>query len=119
MGRVLSSKLQDMYEEFTEFFQKFASIPYDCSDPEDDAFDIDEQKFHDKIADMDQRLSKIICTAMDDCHTPESCFKLILVLGNLLERPIIKSDFEPKYAQYVKMIEDDIDHIKVNIGRST
>ena len=46
---------------------------------------------------------------MDDCHTPESCYKLILSLGSLIERPSIKAQFDPKYLAYAKMIEEDFE----------
>ena len=38
--------------------------------------------------------------------------KLITILGNLLEREIIKNDFEPKYADVINLIEAQIDETK-------
>jgi len=102
-----------MYEDYTTFYQKFAGIPYDCTDPEDETYEEDKEKMLEKVGDIDKRLSTILCEAMDDCHTPESIYKLILVLGPIVDRPIIKTDFDQKYPKYVRMIEKDLEHIKV------
>lgn len=114
-GRVLSTNIAEMYEDYMNFYQKFAGIPYDCTDPEDDSYDQDKEKMVEKVGDMDQRLATMLCEAVDDCHTPESCYKLMLVLGSIIDRPVIKADLEAKYPKYVEMIERDLDHIKVFI----
>lgn len=61
---------------------------------------------------MDRRLSAIITQAFDDCNSLNSIFKLITILGNLLERKTIKQDFEPKYSQIVSALEAEMDSTK-------
>lgn len=61
---------------------------------------------------MDRRLSAIICQAFDDCNSLTSIFKLITILGNLLERKTIKNDFEPRYGQILNMLEHEMDETK-------
>jgi dynein heavy chain len=112
-GKYLSAKVQECYTQFQEFYQKFGGIQYDCSDPEDDSFLADEKLFRDKVLDIDQRISAICTQAFDDCHTPESTYKLILALGTLVERPIIEADIKPKYPEYALMIDRDLAAIKV------
>jgi len=73
----------------------------------------DEQMFIEKVQDIDQRLSAIYIQAFNDCHTPESAFKLIMTLGQLLDRPIIKADIEPLFPKYLTMLDEDLDLIKV------
>ncbi len=114
-GKFLSAKIAELYNEFMDFFQRFGGLQYDCSDPEDDSFDVDEKLFEDKVLDVDQRLSAICTQAFDDCHTPESCYKLILTLGSLVDRPLIKQDLEPKYPEYVALMDKDMVNIKVII----
>lgn len=111
-GKQYSSKVQKLHEEFIEFFQKFGSISYDCSDPEDDSFEEDFLSFLEKVQDIDQQLSAICAHAFDACHTPESLFKLIITLGQLIERPIIKEDFVPKFPKYVAILNADFDRIQ-------
>lgn len=64
------------------------------------------------MLDLDRRLSAIISQAFDDCNSLTSIFKLITILGNLLERKAIKTDFEPRYAQIVAMLEREMDDTK-------
>ena len=114
-GRSLTSQIQEIYAEFLEFYQKYGSLTYDVSDPEDDTFDKDyNETFKERIMDNDHRLAAICVNAFEDCHTPESIFKLITILGTLLDRPVIKKDMEPKMPEYVKMIEADFEMIIVS-----
>lgn len=112
-GKWLSAKIQECYFQFQEFYQKFGGLQYDCSDPEDDSFVEDEKLFQDKVCDIDQRMSAICTQAFDDCHTPESMYKLILALGSLSERDLVKQDIEPKYPEYALMIDKDLSVVKV------
>ncbi|CAG7732677.1 unnamed protein product [Allacma fusca] len=111
-GRYLTAQVQEIYNEFLEFYQKYSAIQYDVSDPEDDSFVPDYEAFQEKVEDIDQRLAAVCVNAFDDCHTPESVYKLVQVLGSLLERPAIKNDIEPKYPEYIKMLEKDFDTVK-------
>lgn len=117
-GKQFSNKVQKLHEEFLEFFQKFGSISYDCSDPEDDSFEADYLSFLEKVQDIDQQLSAICAHAFDACHTPESVYKLIITLGQLIERPIIKEDFEPKFPKYIAILIADIDRIQDILERN-
>ena len=49
-------------------------------------FHIDLMKFKERIYDMDRRLGSIIAQGFDDCNGTESAFKLIILLGPLLDR---------------------------------
>ncbi|ODN03963.1 Dynein beta chain, ciliary [Orchesella cincta] len=111
-GKYLSAAVEHLYNDFTEFYQKYSGIQYDCSDPEDDSFDPDYKIFEEKVADMDQQLSAIFVRGFETCDTPESVSKLITTLGGLLDRPIIKQDFEAKLPLYTAMLDDELAKIK-------
>lgn len=81
-GKFLSAKVAELYQEFMDFFQKFGGLQYDCSDPEDDSFLVDEKLFEEKVLDVDQRLSAICTQAFEDCHTPESVSCIYICIGN-------------------------------------
>ncbi len=66
-----------------------------------------------QIADMDQRLSQIICQAFDNCNGCESVFKLLEMLGSLVERPLIHRDFRYKYPILVQMVSEELDAAKL------
>ena len=65
-----------------------------------------------QISDMDQRLSQIICQAFDNCNGAESIFKLLEMLGSLVERPLIQRDFRYKYPILVVMVTQELDSAK-------
>lgn len=73
----------------------------------------DYEAFKERIADMDKRLSQIVCHAFDDCSCCESIFKLLEMMGPLLERPIIHEDFKHKYSILLSMYNQDLDQAKV------
>ncbi|CAF0714705.1 unnamed protein product [Brachionus calyciflorus] len=111
-GKALSSKVLKIFEEFKDEFEKFSNKKYDPLDPKCEEFDNDYREFNKFVLDLDRRLSAIISQAFDDCNSLSSIFKLITILGNLLERPTIKKDFDPRYAQIVDMLEFEMDNTK-------
>ena len=50
---------------------------------------------------MDRRLASILCSAFDDCSCVDQMFKLLSIAGTLIERPVIKEDFDAKYKDAV------------------
>ena len=72
----------------------------------------DYEAFKERIADMDKRLSQIVCYAFDDCSCCESIFKLFEMMGPLLERPIIHEDFKHKYSILLSMYNQELDQAK-------
>jgi dynein heavy chain len=111
-GKALSARVFKIFEEFKDEFEKFSNKKYDPLDPKCDEFDADYVEFEKFILDLDRRLSSIIGAAFDDCSNLGSIFKLMTILGNILDRPAIKKDFEPRFAQIVTMLEHDMDQTK-------
>ena len=54
------------------------------------------------------KLAAILCQAFDDCHNLESAFKLISIVGTVLERPKIKEEFTHKYTQILIMLDEEL-----------
>ena len=75
-------------------------------------FPNDYDNFKRSIADLDRRLASIVCQGFDDCSGLESIFKLIDIFGSLLERPLIKEDFDPNYPLMVTMMDDLLNEAK-------
>ena len=69
-------------------------------------------EFEKFILDLDRRLSSIIGSAFDDCSGLASIYKLITILGSILERSTIKKDFEPRFSQILAMLEQEMDDTK-------
>ncbi|KAG8222097.1 hypothetical protein J437_LFUL000860, partial [Ladona fulva] len=107
-GRVLSAKIVAVVAEFSEHFGVFASKMYDALDPEDNRFPDDYEGFQVKIMDLDHRLAAVLCQAFDDCYNLESVFKLISIVGTVLDRPLIKDEFTSKYTAILEMLDEEI-----------
>ena len=73
----------------------------------------DYESFQERVADMDMRLSQIVCHAFDDCSGCESYFKLLEMMGPLLERPLIHRDFQYKYPILLEAYTHELDQAKV------
>lgn len=74
------------------------------------------QEFLDDIAqfkhflkDMELKLASIINQAFDDSNSLASQFKLISILGSMLERPTIHQAFVKNYQRLTLAVESEID----------
>lgn len=107
-GRQLSLKITAIYFEFNQYFTAFASKTYDVLDPDDPTFNKDFEVFQERILELDMKLAAILCQAFDDCHNLESVFKLISIVGSVLDRPKIKQEFTNKYSEILMMLDEEI-----------
>eukprot|EP00731_Ephydatia_muelleri_P012058 Em0006g952a len=111
-GQALSDMVQRIFQEFQELMTGFAGRSDDPTDISNAKFVADHQTFMRKVADMDQRLAYIMCQAFDDCPCCESIFKLLEMMGSLLERPLIHKDFQYKYPHLLSMYSQELDEAK-------
>ncbi|XP_064623162.1 dynein beta chain, ciliary-like [Lineus longissimus] len=112
-GKMLSAQVVQIYDEFNELYKVFAEKTYDALDTKDEEFLEDFRAFKDQIYDLDRRLGTIISQAFDDCCGMESVFKLTDILGSLLNRPLIKENFEEKYPIIVSLMNAELDAAKI------
>ncbi|XP_049809049.1 dynein beta chain, ciliary [Schistocerca nitens] len=107
-GRTLSAKVCGVYHEFSELLVQFGAKSYDALDPEDASFTRDYAGFTARICDLDRRLAAVFCQAFDDCANLESVFKLVEIVGSVLDRPLIKQEFTGKYDAIVDMLDAEV-----------
>lgn len=110
-GKILSSQVVNIFNEFTQALDTFRKIKYDVLDLKSDNFLRDLHIFHDKTDDLDKRIATILCQGFDDCSGIQSCFRLIEIFSGLLNRPTIQSLFEKKYFILLQMFSDDVDQV--------
>lgn len=109
----MKAYIQELHSDFIQFYDTYANIAYDYSDPLDVRFDEDFDAFREKVDHVDMRLSSILVIGFEASDTPESLYKLITTMGTLLERPIVKADFQKQYPIYVAMLDRELAKIKV------
>lgn len=51
--------------------------------------------------------------AFDECNNLESIFKLINIVGSILERSLIKEEFTGKYKHILDMLHSELDTAQV------
>lgn len=107
-GRQLSTKITNIFTDFNQHFSSFAAKTYDVLDPDDSKFMQDFDVFQQRILDLDIKLAGIFCQAFNDCHSLESAFKLINILGSVLDRPKIKQSFTDNYVDLLKMLDEEL-----------
>lgn len=107
-GRQLSLKITTIYTDFNQHFSSFAAKTYDVLDPDDLKFMQDFEVFQQRILDLDIKLAGIFCQAFNDCHNLESVFKLINILGSVLDRPKIKLAFTDNYTDLLHMLDEEL-----------
>lgn len=107
-GRQLSAKITTIFTDFNQHFASFSAKTYDVLDPDDSKFMQDFDIFQQRILDLDIKLAGIFCQAFNDCHSLESAFKLINILGSVLDRPKIKQAFTDNFIDLLKMLDDEL-----------
>ncbi|CAF3394532.1 unnamed protein product [Rotaria sp. Silwood1] len=92
-GKTLSSLVLNIFEQFKEEFEKMSNKKYDPLDPACIEFLDDIAHFKHFLKDMELKLASIINQAFDDSNSLASQFKLISILGSMLERPTIHKGY--------------------------
>uniref|UniRef100_T1IU37 Dynein beta chain, ciliary n=1 Tax=Strigamia maritima TaxID=126957 RepID=T1IU37_STRMM len=116
-GRVLSAMVADIYTEFMEIYNVFANKSYDSLDLDEKEFSADVNEFQNRVRDFDLRLTAIVLQAFHDCSGLEAIFKMFDMLGGLIDRPTIKTDFTKCYPIIVTLLEKEIDDVKKIFNR--
>ncbi|XP_072167681.1 dynein beta chain, ciliary [Diadema setosum] len=111
-GRMLSQQVEKIHEEFQECAKVFTERPYDGLDPQCQEFLDDYEEFEKKVFDLDRRLGAILCQGFDDCCGLEAVFKMLDCYGPMLDRPVIRNDFECKYPIVLELYNQELDKAK-------
>lgn len=112
-GRLLSQKCIDIFEEFKVSYNVFGNIQYELLTPEVTRIVDDYNVFFTKCEELDRRLAALFEQAFDECYNLESTFKLLNIIGTLIERPIIQEGVAEKLDKIIGMFEEEIDTVKV------
>ncbi|KAI9142914.1 dynein heavy chain and region D6 of dynein motor-domain-containing protein [Paraphysoderma sedebokerense] len=119
-GKILSSQVATIYNEFATTIQTFKNIKYDIlsvgnisgQQTEDELkFLNDVSRFKEIVADLDKRIGTILCQAFDDCSGIHACFRLLDSFAGLLTRPVIQKDFAKKYNDLLKWYSTDLEEV--------
>lgn len=116
-GRVLSKKCAEVLEDFNSLYIQLGNITYDILDPEDFNIEKDYENFCTQCADFDRRLGAIFSQAFDECYTLESIFKLIAIMGVLVDRPLIGKEVLHKYSRILELFNEELDSVKVTFDQ--
>ena len=75
-GKILSTKVLTVLNEFQAAFTVFGGITYDPLDLSDESFLHDYNVFKSKIEDLDHKLAAIFIQAFEDCDNLENLYKV-------------------------------------------
>lgn len=112
-GRLLSQLCADIFDEFKVSYAVFGNIQYELLKPEVKNVVADYDTFTAKCEEYDRRLAAIFEQAFDECYNLESMFKLLNIMGTLIEHPIIQNGVAEKLDRIIDMFEAEIDMVKV------
>ncbi|XP_028130568.2 dynein beta chain, ciliary-like [Diabrotica virgifera virgifera] len=111
-GRLLSQKVEEVFDDFNKLYNLFNNITYEVLDLKDDGILGDAHNFQSSCADLDRRLAAIFSQAFDDCYNLEAVFKFINVAGVLLQRPLIGEELTAKFPVIIDMFHKELDTVK-------
>ncbi|KAK4326143.1 hypothetical protein Pmani_003308 [Petrolisthes manimaculis] len=98
--------------EFNEAYTAFSIRTYDCLDPAEELFDEGHLQFRCKVTELEQRLSLIVKHALQESQSPEAYFKVVELLGSILERPIVQAEYTSCLPHLVQLLKQEIDMAK-------
>jgi dynein heavy chain len=112
-GGVLTRDIEAIDAEFVAAYEKVKTVVYDVLDVEVAAFDADIVAFSHSVKALETRLAKTLTFAFDDCGTLTSCFKLVDIFGELLERDFVQADLEAKHLELVRGFSTELKAVQV------
>ncbi|KAK9886615.1 hypothetical protein WA026_017537 [Henosepilachna vigintioctopunctata] len=111
-GKYLTMKCEEIFADFGRVYSVFQNITYNALDIEDNQIHGDCKLFEEKCDDIDNRLASVFEQAFDDCTNLDASFKLINIIGNLMERPSVRSEVTKKLPELIEKMNDEVDSIK-------
>ncbi|ROT70436.1 putative dynein beta chain, ciliary-like [Penaeus vannamei] len=108
-GKVLGASVSAVYSEFNEAYTAFSIRTYDCLDPAEADFDESHRQFKKKVTELEQRLSLIVNHALQESQSPEAYFKVVELLGSILERPIIQAEYTTCLPHLLQLLKQEIE----------
>ncbi|CAK8683563.1 unnamed protein product [Clavelina lepadiformis] len=112
-GRSLSEQVVILHQEFNESWKIFTDSTYNSLDQHNQEFVHDYEQFQRKVEEIDYRISTIILQAFNDCSGIESMFKLLVILGPLRTRPMIKKETGQVFYSLLAEFEKVLDECKI------
>lgn len=114
-GRVISRKIQEIFDEFRDKIYKcWREIKFDPLDVNPKLRDFDKEKKHftDKTNVLELKLAVQFKQAFEDCSNLDQLIKLVHILGSLLARPLIAKQVGEKLQTLMHLFNNDLDLIK-------
>ncbi|XP_069504355.1 dynein axonemal heavy chain 11 [Ambystoma mexicanum] len=111
-GNAMNETINHLNEEFLECCTVFKESSYDPTDYNNMQFEKDYVEFKEKMVELDRRLGSVLCAAFQDCANIEAAFKVVVISGNFLERPLILEVFGSSYIALIQMFDDELDRCK-------
>jgi len=95
-GKELTEQIREIYERFHKLIKVFKDSSYDMMDITAQQFDADFYEFRRNTKELEKRLATILCKGFDDLTTMHSRFQLLDGFEGLLNRPILRDEFQNK-----------------------
>lgn len=114
-GRVISRKIQEIFDEFRDkIFKVWREIKFDPLDPDPRSKHFDRQKrsFQEASDVLELRLAVQFRQAFEDCSNLDQSLKLVQILGTLLNRPLIAKQVGEKMFSLMNLFSDELDMCK-------
>ncbi|XP_076235061.1 dynein beta chain, ciliary [Calliopsis andreniformis] len=112
-AKSMLSMVNNIYEEFVKLYRHFSDVPYDVLQPEETQFTEDLQEFLGHVEQFDRRLASIFDQVFAECHSLESIFKYIWIIGSIANRPVIMAQLWHNYEALVEYMNKYFDDIKM------
>eukprot|EP01052_Picozoa_sp_SAG31_P036878 SAG31_NODE_4666_length_3053_cov_1.294177_1_plen_415_part_01 len=85
-GKVLTTSVAQIFEDFKRAVSAFHGIDYDLLDVDADKFDDDFYVFRVTIKELERRLGSVVAQGFDDSTTVYGCFKVLDSFDVMLQR---------------------------------
>ncbi|KAM4551893.1 dynein axonemal heavy chain 17-like [Odontesthes bonariensis] len=112
-GVMWTDTVQQVYQKFLVQVRLLSDCSCDPTDPEDQNFRQNLDRFQDQVSDLETQLVSVLSRALEDCSEASSAAKVVKMFGFLLDRLVIQAELRPQLTRLVRMVRLELDRTEL------
>ncbi|XP_023191184.1 dynein heavy chain 17, axonemal-like [Xiphophorus maculatus] len=112
-GTLLTVGIQQVYQDFLVQVRLLSACSCDPTDPEDQTFEVELDRFWEQVLDLETRLVSVLSKALEDCSEVASAAKVVKMFWFFLDRPQVQDQLPPCLARLEDQVLADLDRTEL------
>ncbi|XP_054882263.1 dynein axonemal heavy chain 17-like [Poeciliopsis prolifica] len=112
-GTLLTVGIQQVYQDFLVQVKLLSACSCDPTDPEDQTFELELDRFWEQVLDLETRLVSVLSKALEDCSEVASAAKVVKMFWFFLDRPRVQDQLPSCLARLEDQVLADLDRTEL------